>query len=75
MNENLRPGDRVTWRSINGEPSGTVVELAPQGALVLTDGGRNILLSYEKRDPERLRTSVGMLAVSASAMAVCTTTT
>ena len=52
MNENLRPGDRVTWRSINGEPSGTVVELAPQGALVLTDGGRHILLSYEKRDPE-----------------------
>ena len=48
MNENLRPGDRVTWRSINGEPSGTVVELAPQGALVLTDGGRHIILNYEK---------------------------
>ena len=48
MNENLRPGDRVTWRSINGEPSGTVVELAPQGALVLTDGGRHNKQNYEK---------------------------
>lgn len=50
MNENLRPGDRVTWRSINGEPSGTVVELAPQGALVLTDGGRHILLRYSTEE-------------------------
>lgn len=34
----LKPGDRVRWRSINSEPTGVVVSIGPAGALVRVDG-------------------------------------
>jgi hypothetical protein len=44
--ENPQPGDRVTWRSLNRNSSGTVEAVDPRrGALVAVDGGGYVIIS------------------------------
>jgi len=44
--ENPQPGDRVTWKAVNRDPSGTVEAVDPRrGALVAVDGGGYVIIS------------------------------
>ncbi|MBR0246024.1 MAG: hypothetical protein IJQ61_06120 [Bacteroidales bacterium] len=51
VHENLKVGDQVTWRSVNGTPSGIVEEIDERGALVRLPSGKYVILAT----PESLR--------------------
>ena len=55
--DHLAPGDRVTWKAINQDPSGTVEMVTPRGVLVRVDGGGHVVLttteSFNKRFPQK----------------------
>lgn len=55
--DQLAPGDRVTWRAINRDPSGTVEMVTSRGVLVRVDGGGYVVLttteSFNKRFPKK----------------------
>lgn len=56
--DHLNIGDRVTWKAINYDPSGTVVAKTDKGLLVAVDGGGHVLLSTleaETRERERVK--------------------
>ena len=55
VHENLKVGDRVTWRSINYNPSGVVERVDERGALVRLPSGKCVLLST----PQSLKTRKG----------------
>ena len=43
--DHLNPGDRATWKTLNGIVKGTVLSVGPHGVLARIDGGRDMVLS------------------------------
>lgn len=56
VHDNLKVGDRVTWNSVNGTPSGIVEAVDEHGVLVrLPSGKYTILATPESLNYERER--------------------
>lgn len=55
----MKPGDRVYWRSINGEYTGEVEAITPHGYLVRLDcNGKEILLTENHRSTGKYSTII-----------------
>ena len=52
----MKPGEKVRWRSLNGDYTGTVESITPRGALVRLDtNGKHILLTPISREKDTER--------------------
>ena len=46
--DTVQPGERVTWRTLNGYASGLVVSNDDRGVLAQVDNGKYVVLSTER---------------------------